>query len=55
MNKDTSKAKLIPFDFLLDDSAVRIARELWWTHQKFPTVDIIPPSFSMFLYHLGDE
>jgi hypothetical protein len=37
------------------DHAGRIARELWWTNQKFFSVDIIPPWFSMPIYHLGDE
>jgi hypothetical protein len=56
MNEDTSKAKFISFvKFLLDDSAGRIARELWWTGQEFCPVDIIPPWFSMFIYHLWDE
>jgi hypothetical protein len=32
-----------------------IARELWWTNQEFYLVDIIPPWFSMLIYHLGDE
>jgi hypothetical protein len=31
-----------------------IARELWWTNQKFSSVDIIPPWFSM-LMSPGDE
>jgi hypothetical protein len=34
-------------------TAGRIARELWWTNQKFSSVDIIPPWFYMLLYHLG--
>jgi hypothetical protein len=36
-----------------DNSAGTIARELWWTSQ-FYSVDIIPPWFSMLIYHLGD-
>jgi hypothetical protein len=49
---------LIPFAhfscFLLDDSAGKTARELWWTNQEFPSVDIIiPPTFFMLMYHLG--
>jgi hypothetical protein len=32
-----------------------IARELWWTDQEPSSVDIIPPSFSMLIYHMGDE
>jgi hypothetical protein len=27
-----------------------IARELWWTNQKFSPVDIIPPWFFMLIY-----
>jgi hypothetical protein len=44
-----------PLVFPLYDCAGRIARELWWTNQEFSPVDIIPPLFSMFIYHLGDE
>jgi hypothetical protein len=34
----------------------RIVKELWWTSQEFSSVDIIiPPWFSMLIYHLGDE
>jgi hypothetical protein len=39
---------------LLDHSDGSIYRELWWTNQGFP-VDIIPPWFSILIYHLGDE
>jgi hypothetical protein len=35
---------------LLDDSAGRIARELWWMNQEFSPLDIIPPWFSMLIY-----
>jgi hypothetical protein len=53
------KAKfIIPFAcsscLLPDDSAGRIARELWWTNQ-FSSVNFIPPWFSMLMYHLADE
>jgi hypothetical protein len=34
-------------------AAGRIARELWLTNQEFSPVNIIPPWFSMFIYHLG--
>jgi hypothetical protein len=30
-----------------------IARELWWTNQEYYPVYIIPPWFSMLLYHQG--
>jgi hypothetical protein len=40
---------------LLDDSAVRIARELWWKNQEFCPVEIISPWFFMLVYHLEDE
>jgi hypothetical protein len=43
----------VPPDLLLDYSAGRIARELCWTNQEFSTVDIIPPWFSMLIYHVG--
>jgi hypothetical protein len=33
----------------------RIVRELWWMNQEFSFVIIIPPWFSMLMYHLGDE
>jgi hypothetical protein len=53
------KAKfIIPFAcfscLLPDDSAGRIARELWWTIQEFFSVDIIPPWFSILKCHLRD-
>jgi hypothetical protein len=38
---------------LLDESAGRIARGLWWTNQEFSPVNIIPSWFFMFMYHLG--
>jgi hypothetical protein len=38
---------------LVDDSAGRVAREIWWTKEEFSPVDIIPPWFSMLIYHLG--
>jgi hypothetical protein len=42
--------------FLPDGSADVIARELWWMNQEFSYVDIIiPPWFSMFIYHLGNK
>jgi hypothetical protein len=31
----------------------RIARELWWMNGEFSLVNIIPPLFSMFIYHWG--
>jgi hypothetical protein len=34
-------------------TAGRVARQLWWTNQDFSPVDIIPPQFSMLIYHLG--
>jgi hypothetical protein len=39
---------------LLDASAGRIARELWWTNQEFSPV-VISPWFSMLIYHLEDD
>jgi hypothetical protein len=39
----------------LDDSAFKMARELWGRNQKFYSVDFIPQWFSMFVCHLGDE
>jgi hypothetical protein len=38
---------------LLEDSAGRIARELWWPNREFSTVVIIPPLFSMFIYAIS--
>jgi hypothetical protein len=35
-------------------TAGRIAREFWWMNQEFSPVDIIPPWFSILIYHLGD-
>jgi hypothetical protein len=50
---------IIPFArstcLLPDDSADRIAIELWFTNHEFCPADIIPPRFSMLIYHLGDE
>jgi hypothetical protein len=40
---------------LLDGSAGRIARELWWTNEEYYPVDIIPPCFSMLINQLRDE
>jgi hypothetical protein len=40
----------IPSNLLLDDSAGRIARELWWTNQEFSPVDKFIPWFSMLIY-----
>jgi hypothetical protein len=40
---------------LLDYSAGRIARELWWKNQEFYPAGIIPLLFSMLIYHLSDE
>jgi hypothetical protein len=36
-------------------TADRIARELWWTNQKFTPVDIIPSWLYMLIYYLGYE
>jgi hypothetical protein len=47
--------RLVLPDFRLDDSAGRNAIELWLTNQEFSLADIIPPWFSMLIYHLGDE
>jgi hypothetical protein len=60
MNKNISQGQiLIPFAhyscLLQDDSAGRTVRELWWTNQKFSSVNIIPPLFTMLIYHMGDE
>jgi hypothetical protein len=54
MNKDTLMAKFIISLASSSCCAGRIARELWYTNQKF-FVDIIPPWFSMLSYHLGNE
>jgi hypothetical protein len=60
MDKDTSKAKffipsLVPPALLGEGSSGIIARELWWTNQELIPVNIIPPTFTMLIYHLGDE
>jgi hypothetical protein len=52
------KAKLITLFahsscLLSDDSAGRISRKSSSTSQDFSSVDIIPPWFSMLIYHLG--
>jgi hypothetical protein len=36
-------------------TADSITIKFWWTSQEFFYVDIIPPWFSMLIYHLGDE
>jgi hypothetical protein len=54
---DISQTKsIISFThLLLDSSAGRIAiTAVWWMNQ-FSPVDILPPWFSMLIYHLGDE
>jgi hypothetical protein len=56
--KNTSEGQIYHFlrplpCLLPDDSADMIARELWWTNQKFYTVDIIPLYLSMLIYYLG--
>jgi hypothetical protein len=38
------------FCLLLDESAGRIARELWWTNHKLSSVDVSPPWYSMLIY-----
>jgi hypothetical protein len=49
MDKDASKANYyrflhqVPPDLLLDNSAGKIARELWWMNQEFSPVEIISP------------
>jgi hypothetical protein len=61
MNKNTSQGQiLIPLAYssclLPDDSAGRIARELWWTNQEFSSANIIIlPWFCTLIYHLVDE
>jgi hypothetical protein len=60
MKKVLRKAKFaisfaISFALLLDDSALRTSGEHWWTNKNVFPVDIIPPRFSMHMYHLGDE
>jgi hypothetical protein len=42
----------VPPALLLDDSACRIARDLWWKNQEFPPVGTIPPCFFMLICHL---
>jgi hypothetical protein len=32
-----------------------ISMGLWWENQEFPSLDIIPPWFSMPIFHLRDE
>jgi hypothetical protein len=58
MNNDTSYVKCtISFIsssvLLLDASGGRIAREIWWMNQEF--CPVIPPRFSVLIYHLWDE
>jgi hypothetical protein len=60
MNKNTLQGQIIirfahSSYLLLDGSAGRNARELCWTSNKFSSVDIISPRFSMLTYHLVDE
>jgi hypothetical protein len=60
MNKNICKAK---FSFLspippacYHDSAGRIVGDLWWMNKEFCSVNIIiPPWFSMPIYHKRDE
>jgi hypothetical protein len=53
MNKDTSKTKF--FLSFAEFHVLCIARELWWTNQEFPHVDIITSLFFLLVYHLEDE
>jgi hypothetical protein len=61
MNKDTLYGQIhiflrpVPPALLLVDSSGRVARELWWTKKKHSPVDIIPPRFTMFICHFGDD
>jgi hypothetical protein len=60
MNKNNSPGQihhsLRPFLLLCQqNTAGRVARELWWKNQEFHFVDIIPPCFSMLIDQLGDE
>jgi hypothetical protein len=47
------KAKFVIYFTSSYCSAGRIARELWWTNQDISPANIIPPRFSMLIYHLG--
>jgi hypothetical protein len=55
INKNTSQGLACSSCLLPDDSAGRIARELWWMNQEFSSVNFMPPWFSMLMYHPGDE
>jgi hypothetical protein len=43
----------VPPALRLDNSAGRIARDLCCANQEISPVDIIPPWFSMLIYHMG--
>jgi hypothetical protein len=45
----------VPTHLLFDYSSGRIDREFCWTNHKFSSVDMIPPWFSMPIYHQEDE
>jgi hypothetical protein len=47
-----SLLRQVPPDLLLDGSAGRLAREIWWTNEEYYPVDIIPPCFSMLINQL---
>jgi hypothetical protein len=56
MKKNASQGQIHHFPRLvLEDSAGRIARELWWTNQEFSAVDIIQLWFFLLICLLGDE
>jgi hypothetical protein len=60
VNKNTSRLNSHSFAhcscLLPEGSAGRIARKFWCINQEFSSVYIIiPPWFSMLMYHLRDE
>jgi hypothetical protein len=54
MKEILGKAKFISF---ASSSwfARRIVKELWWKNQELFDVYIVPPRFSMLIYHLGSK
>jgi hypothetical protein len=55
VRQNTAFSATVPPALLLDNSAGKFARELWWTNQEISTVDIIPPWLSVLICHVKDE
>jgi hypothetical protein len=55
VRQNTVFSSAVPPALLLDNSAGKFAKELWWTNQEISPVDIIPPWLSVLICHVKDE